>query len=108
MTVGFALELDGGGTLYFEWDDAKNRTNLKKHGIRFEEAATIFLEDVLTAEDTHAAGERREISFGRLGRPPGRTVVVCVVHTERNGTIRIISARKATAHERKLFDAAIA
>ncbi|UWQ57278.1 BrnT family toxin [Leisingera caerulea] len=99
------MELDdGSGTLVFEWDTDKDSANLKKHGISFEEAAAIFQNDVLTDEDTSAYGERREISFGRLEGDPGTTVIVCVVHTERNGNTRIISARKATTHERKNFD----
>ena len=108
MNVEFELEPnDGGGALTFEWDAGKSSANLKKHGISFEEAATIFQDDVLTAEDTGSLGETREISFGRLGHDQGATVTVCVVHTERNGDTRIISARKATPHERKHFDAHI-
>ncbi|WP_417675153.1 BrnT family toxin [Roseibium sp.] len=105
MNVEYDLVLeDGSGTLTFEWDAEKDAANLRKHGISFSEAATIFQNDVLTNEDTSAYGEMREISFGRLGDNPGTTVILCVVHTERNGNIRIISARKATPHERKLFD----
>jgi len=104
MTVTFELFFEDGARLAFEWDAAKAMTNVTKHGIRFEEAAHIFLDDPLTAEDTGARGEMREISFGRIGQAPGPVVVVCVVHTERNGVIRLISARKATAHEQKRYD----
>ncbi len=84
----------------FEWDPKKNASNMQKHGLSFEEAASIFDGPVLSVEDD-SASEPREISFGLLGG----VIVVCVIHTERNGKIRIISARKATANERKYFDA---
>jgi uncharacterized DUF497 family protein len=83
----------------FEWDPEKNASNLQKHGLSFEEAASIFGGPVLTGPDEYA-GEYREKSFGLLGA----AVVVCVVHTDRNGKIRIISARKARPNERKHFD----
>ena len=83
----------------FEWDDAKNAANRRKHGIGFEEAAEIFFGPILSRVDEHSSHEVREISFGLLGN----VVVVCVVHAERDGRIRIISARKATRRERKLF-----
>lgn len=84
----------------FEWDPNKNAANLRKHGLSFQEAASIFEGPVLSAADD-TSDEAREKSFGLLGG----LVVVCVIHTDRGGIIRIISARKATAHERKLFDA---
>lgn len=83
----------------FEWDPDKNIANRRNHGLSFEEAAQIFDGPVLTAPD-HSTAEVRDKSFGLLGG----MVVVCVIHTERNGRIRIISARKATASERKHFD----
>ncbi|MGJ5091893.1 BrnT family toxin [Bradyrhizobium oligotrophicum] len=87
----------------FEWDPEKNASNVRKHGLSFEEAATIFQGSVLTGPNASGDvfGEVREKSFGLLGG----VVVVCVVHTDRNGIIRIISARKATSSERKHFDA---
>ena len=84
----------------FEWDAAKNAANTRKHGLSFEEAASIFDGPVLTGPDD-STDEAREKSFGLVGG----VVVACVIHTERNGKIRIISARKATTNERKLFDA---
>jgi len=83
----------------FEWDPEKNASNIQKHGLSFEEAASIFSGPVLTGPDENAL-EYREKSFGLLGG----AVVVCVVHTDRDGKIRIISARKATPNERKHFD----
>jgi uncharacterized DUF497 family protein len=83
----------------FEWDDAKNGQNFAKHGIRFEEAIAIFDGPVLTATDPRAYGELREISFGWLGSLVG----LAVVHTDRSGVRRIISARCASVKERRLF-----
>jgi hypothetical protein len=85
----------------FEWDETKNVLNRQKHGISFQEAATIFEGPVLSLEDDGDPNEIRERSYGILGG----TVVVCVIHTDRNGVTRIISARKATPNERKSFDA---
>lgn len=83
----------------FEWDDAKNVANLRKHGIGFDEAAEIFDGPVLTRVDERANGEMREISFGFVGSG----IVVTVVHTDCGGVVRIISARKATGQERRFF-----
>ena len=85
----------------FEWDDAKNAQNRRKHGIGFEEAAEIFNGPTLTDTDDRLYGETREITFGFLGTG----VVAAVTHTDRAGVIRIISARKATERERILFNA---
>jgi uncharacterized DUF497 family protein len=95
---------DGSGVLPFEWDANKDLENQRKHGIAFAEAAEIFQHDVLTVEDESAQGEHREISFGRL-RPDGDApLILCVAHTDRGGAYRLISARKATSHERRNFD----
>jgi len=85
----------------FEWDQAKNAANLAKHGISFEEAATIFEGPVLSSEDDGSDEEVRERSYGLLNG----IVVVCVIHTQRGEATRIISARKATKQERTLFHA---
>lgn len=82
----------------FEWDENKNRQNLKKHKISFEEAVEIFNGIVFTKMDErYDYGEVREISIGAIQG----VVIVTVAHTERNGKTRIISARKATPKERK-------
>ncbi|MBW6419786.1 BrnT family toxin [Celeribacter sp. PS-C1] len=105
MKVTYDLVLDdGSGVLPFEWDANKDLENRKKHGISFEEAAEIFQNDVLTGEDHSSYGERREISFGRLGSDSDAPLILCVVHTDRDGAYRLISARKATSHERRDFD----
>jgi len=96
------MNASGGGASMqgFEWDPEKNIANRQKHGLSFEEAASIFRGPVLTGPDD-STGEVREKSFGLLGG----VLVICVIHTERQGKIRVISARKATANERKHFDA---
>jgi len=82
----------------FEWDENKNRQNLTKHKISFEEAIEIFNGIVFTKiDDRYDYGEVREISIGAIQG----VVIITVAHTERNGKIRIISARKATVKERK-------
>ncbi len=85
----------------FEWDPEKNLANRRKHGISFGEASTIFEGPVLSLEDDGHDGEVRERSYGLIGG----LVIVCVIHTDRDGIIRIISARKATRNERKFFNA---
>ncbi|AFZ44920.1 protein of unknown function DUF497 [Halothece sp. PCC 7418] len=84
----------------FEWDENKNQQNLKKHKISFEEAVEIFDGIVFTAiDERYNYGETREISIGAIQG----VVIITVVHTERNGNIRIISARKATPKERRQY-----
>lgn len=90
--------------LAFEWDDAKARSNRRKHGVSFEEAATIFGDPLsLTIEDpSHSVGEERFVIMGESAR--GRLVVV--VFTERGDRIRIISAREATSREARDYEQA--
>ena len=85
--------------IQFEWDNEKAERNYKKHGISFKEAATVFYDPLSATFDDpdHSVGEPRLIT---VGYAPGDRLVV-VSHTERGKTIRIISARPATAHERK-------
>ncbi len=88
----------------FEWDKEKATENIRKHGVSFVEASTIFLDSLsLTGDDPdHSLGERRLITFGVSSA--GRLLVVC--HTERAKEIRIISARIAKRIERKLYEEA--
>jgi uncharacterized protein len=82
------------------WDTAKSTANLAKHGISFDDAKHIFDGPTLTRIDNRRDyGEIRHISIGALAP----TVVLVVVHTERNGKIRLISARKANRQERKRY-----
>jgi uncharacterized protein len=84
----------------FEWDPVKNTLNFKKHGILFEEACLVFDGPVLTGPDNRRDyGEERQISIGSIQQ----LIVVVVVHTDRDGSIRIISARLASRKERKLY-----
>ena len=85
-----------------EWDDAKAAENVSKHGIPFVEAATVFT-DPLSAtgpDPDHSLDEERFVTFGVSSR--GR--LLCIVHTDRDDTIRIISARRATPSERSIYE----
>lgn len=85
----------------FEWDNNKNTANREKHGISFEEAALIFRGIVLTRIDSRKDyGETREVSIGMIGED----VMVVVVHTDRKGITRIISARLANKAERQAYN----
>jgi len=83
----------------FEWDREKARGNLRKHGVSFDEAVTIFYDSLSATFDDpdHSTGEQRFIIVGHSSR--GRLLVAS--HTERGGVVRIISARVATSGERK-------
>ena len=84
----------------FEWDENKNQRNQAKHRINFEEAALIFRGATATKiDDREDYGEVREISMGLLGDQ----VVIVVMHTDREGVTRIISARTAKREERKAY-----
>ena len=85
----------------FEWDKKKSETNLQKHGISFDEAKTIFNGHVLTIEDKRKEyGEARKITIGEL---ENKIAVVVVIHTDRTGKTRIISARITNKKERTLY-----
>ena len=84
----------------FEWDDEKDQANQKKHGLTFEEATAIFDGPVLTNPDVREDyGEERFISYGQLGT----LVIAAVVHTDRSGRIRLVSARMANRKERQSY-----
>jgi uncharacterized protein len=86
----------------FDWDEEKAVSNWLKHRVSFEEAATVFFDPLsLTIDDPeHSADEDRFVTIG-LG-DFGRLLVV--VHTDRDGIIRIISARAATPRERRAYE----
>lgn len=87
--------------MIFEWDARKDAANLAKHGISFEEATLIFDGPVVTRYDVRKDyGETRQVSIGLIRQ----LVAVAVVHTDRRGVTRIISARLANRRERNLFD----
>jgi len=85
--------------LHFEWDEAKNRINRRKHAVSFEEAQTVFLdENALRFYDPdHSAGEDRFLMLGISFRL--RVLIVCHCHRASDSRIRIISARKADKQE---------
>jgi uncharacterized DUF497 family protein len=87
--------------MQFEWDRAKNRANLAKHGVDFADAVAVFEDDLaLTRPDPEARNEPRFVTIGVDGF--GRQLVV--VFTERGSRVRLISARVATKQERKFYE----
>jgi len=88
--------------LIFEWDPKKAETNLKKHGVSFEEASTAFKDPLsLTIDDPlHSSDEERLILIGMSYN----NSMLVIVHTEIRDNIRIISARKATKKERNNYE----
>lgn len=93
----------GMSELYFEWDPAKNSSNQKKHGISFEEAKTVFSDDLarLIADPDHSTKEERFILLG--SSIESNLLIVC--HCIRDeDSVRIISARKADKKERKIYE----
>ena len=88
----------------FEWDEAKNRSNQRKHGIDFKTARYVFDDPhCITFVERITAGEERWHAIGSLEN----IIIIVVVHTYREEApdeiIRIISARRATRHERGLY-----
>jgi hypothetical protein len=85
-----------------EWDPRKAKSNLKKHGVSFEEAATALSDPMAAtgADPDHSVVEERYVTFGVSQK--GRLLVVS--HTEKGETIRIISARRASKGEREIYE----
>ena len=86
----------------FEWDFAKAATNLRKHGVSFEDASSVFGDPlaVTFSDPDHSIGELRFLTFGvtRTGE------LLVVSHTSRNNHTRLINARRATRVERKIYE----
>jgi hypothetical protein len=86
----------------FEWDPLKAARNLRKHGVSFHEAASVFGDrlSVTVPDPDHSLDEERFIIVGlsRLGR------LLIVAHAERGESIRLISARELTSRERKAYE----
>ena len=86
----------------FDWDSKKAQSNLRKHGVSFDEAATVFLDPhaVSGPDPDHSIGEGRYVTFGysQLGR------LLAVCHTYQPGIMRIINARRLTRGERKIYE----
>ncbi|OIQ71983.1 hypothetical protein GALL_464000 [mine drainage metagenome] len=90
-------------TLRFEWDERKATANAKKHGVSFDEAKSVFLDEraKLIDDPDHSDDEERFVLLG-LSRTL-RLLVVCHCYRSEGNIIRIISARKASAHEAKSY-----
>ena len=86
----------------FEWDPRKAAENRARHGVTFEEAATVFRDPLSAtgADPDHSVDVDRFITFGMS--PAGRLLVVA--HSDRDDTIRIISARPVTPSERRIYE----
>jgi uncharacterized DUF497 family protein len=89
--------------LRIEWDAAKNRENVRKHKVSFEEAATVFYDEraLLLADPDHSVEEDRFILLGLSTTL--RLLVVCHCYRAKDEVIRIISARKATKPEAAVY-----
>ena len=89
--------------MLFEWDDEKEQINIRKHGLNFETAAKVFADDnrLEFYDEAHSDTEDRYITIGMIDNI---TFIVMVVYTERGEAVRLISARKATNQERRMYD----
>ena len=89
--------------MQFEWDREKAASNFKKHSVSFEEAKTVFGNALarIFDDEMHSNQERRDIIVGHSAR--NRLLVISFTERE-NDTIRIISAREATARERRNYE----
>lgn len=87
--------------LNFEWDEDKAISNVKKHGLSFELAAQVFLDDerLVIVDERFSYGEERFITLGHIAER-----LCVVVYTDRDDVIRIISARKANKREQTLYE----
>ncbi len=88
--------------MIYEWDPKKAKTNIRRHRVSFEEAATIFLDPLAVTypDPDHSVDEVREITIGRSASHR----VLFISHTRRGERTRLISGRKATKRERKQYE----
>ena len=84
----------------FQWDENKAQSNVQKHGITFEEAAEVFFDRFRQTGDASTDNEQRDFILGYSSRQR----ILWVVYVERDKWTRIISARRATRHERKSYE----
>lgn len=83
----------------FTWDEAERQVNLEKHGLDFAEAESVFRGATFTFEDDRFEyGEHRFITIGMLG-----DTAVVMAHAEQGDTVRILSMRRATGNEQRLY-----
>ena len=94
----------GVSDLRFDWDEAKNDGNQRKHGVSFEEAQTVFSDEhaLFMGDPDHSDPEDRFLLLGLSSLL--RTLVVCHCYRDREDLVRIISARKANSEERALYN----
>jgi uncharacterized protein len=88
--------------LEFEWDSRKAARNLAKHGVSFDEAATVFGDPLalILSDPRHSSDEQRFVLLGLSGKQR----LLAIMFTERHESIRIISARRATNSERRDYE----
>jgi len=93
--------------IQFEWNAAKANRNLKNHGVSFEEAKSVFFDDYARQffDEAHSDNEDRFLMLGLSNQ--SRVLLVCHCELDSKDVIRIISARKAKAKERKLYEGPI-
>ena len=90
--------------IHFEWDASKAMHNLQKHKVSFEEAMSVFLDEnaIEFYDEVHSEWEERFLLLGISDKL--NLLLICHCYREKNGTIRIISARKATKNEAKHYE----
>ena len=93
----------------FEWDERKNRANLRKHGVSFEEATEVFGDPLHLSwlDERFSALEERWVTVGQTGAGLTLTVANLFFDERGEGTVRLISARRATHRERQAYEATI-
>ena len=90
-------------SLHFEWDDRKEKANIKKHGVSFDEARTVFYDEnaIQFFDPDHSEDEDRFILLGMSFKL--RVLIVCHCFRESEEVVRLISARKAIKNEQKEY-----
>ena len=97
MDIAYRLQ-----SIEFEWDEDKARDNIQKHGVTFEEATEVFFDPFYQMGDASTDDEQRDFIIGYSISER----LLLVVYVERGERIHIISARRATRHERKVYEEA--
>ena len=86
--------------IWFQWDENKAQSNVQKHHVHFEEAAEVFFDPFHQTGDASTDAEQRDFILGHSSQQR----ILWVVYVERGKWTRIVSARRATRHERKLYE----
>ena len=89
--------------IYFDWSEAKNQANVRKHGVSFKEAKSVFFDEsaLLLADPDHSEDEDRFVLLGLSAKL--RLLLVCHCFEADDGLIRVISCRKANRKEMSLY-----